>query len=283
MKTKELEKQIKELFNCSYDELDDACWKVIVNSNDYFDEGKVGITNIEEIPPYKNIPLSIRLAICKGIDTSNQRRNTRKIIERNNTSYINFGVYKYEKNYAIGYKMTNKDGSYCGTTVYWSSFCGGRLSHGTNGTVSFKVRGITPGIEVNFTICNNDRKIDEYFVCFGGELPSLEEKFPLIKKIVKTIGVELEINYYVIQPDDRPFVQWNHRYRNCKSGVEFIKKLLYGYYTKPIKKQSIVKLSKLLGTSLDNTLLYKYTYLDGGVEYVRVPSPFKKKEEELPF
>ena len=248
---------VKEIFGCTLYELHTECWRAITSSNDYFGESKGCIVSIKEIPPYGN-----------KMDISTQ------------SYYRSYGVVPYEKNYAINYRMYNKDGSPCGTEVYWSSFNGGILSHGTNATIAFKCPKITNGL-IPSTILKFRFGSKHVNVIFGGTLPSLESKIKLINLIANKHG----LNYTIEYPVFNTWVQMTRRckFKTCK---EFVRNLYKGLYDPQVPKESkLVVKAVYKGKSIfytgytvkdwyseDKTYqyqnnIYKVWYEDGTTEY----------------
>lgn len=257
MATLAINSTVKEIFGCTLYELHTECWRVITSSNDYFGESKGYIASIKEIPPYEG-----------------------KMDILTESYYRSYGVVPYEKNYAIGYKMYNRDGSPCGTEVYWSSFNGGILSHGTNATIPFKCPKITDTL-IPSTILKFRFGSKHTNVIFGGTLPSLESKIKLINLIANKQNLEYTIEY----PEFNQWVQMTRRgkFITCK---EFIRRLYKGMYNPYIPEEAklIVK-AVYKGKSIFHTgytagdwhqkdkeyqyqnAIYKVWYEDGTIEY----------------
>lgn len=265
-----LEKEIRATFNCSYKDLEHACWNVITHSNDYYGEGRGEIVGIKRIPDYKPID-----------------RQSFKFLS---DYYNNYGVYHYCINYEIYYKMYNSNGTPCSTTVYFSSFNGGILSHGINCTISFPAPYKSCRVyDIMIKSNSNGEMIATYYaVAFGGILPSFDDKSTLLTLICKKLNASWTIK------------EWHSHvecgsYRNCdilinrnvKSCTDVLSDLARMIKQEPAKKVKISKMEKLLGTSLDDTLIYKVWYVDGTTEFERIPNPTIKREDEnkneLPF
>lgn len=259
--------EVYRVFGCTIEELSDACWEVIIKSNDYFRETKGGVVSLEETSP-----------------TDKWRRDT-------------FGVVPYEVNYAIGYQMFNRDGSKCGTTVYWTSLGGGLLCHGTNAYIKFKSSiKTTPCIKALVTTKRGD-KSDYGVVYFGGSQPTIEEKARLIELICKREGISWNIS---IQPIDIRYTLLGERSRGM-SATRFIKALYKGKFTPKEETSKRVISLRYLGKGVtkyhsstnDNYGVYKVTYDDKSVEYKKlydssvcklVGQPYKMSfDQDTPF
>lgn len=265
-----LEKEIREALNCSSKDLERACWNVITHSNDYYGEDRGEIVGIKRIPDYKPI----------------DRQSFRFLSDY----YNNYGVYHYCINYEIHYKMYNSNGTPCSTTVYFSSFNGGILSHGTNCTISFPAP--YKSCRVYNIYIKSKSKSEEiatyYAVAFGGILPSFDDKCTLLTLICEKLNA-----YWVIKEWGSHIKDPSYRdcdiviNRNMKSCTDVLSDLARMIKQEPAKKRKISKMKKLLGTSLDDTLVYKVWYVDGTTEFERIPNPTIKRENEnkneLPF
>lgn len=233
-----LEATINQLFGCSKERLTDACWEVIVKSNDYFGEGKGEVVNIEEID-WKN----------------RYWRGT-------------YGVVSYERNFAISFKMYNRDGSSCGTIVHWTSLRGGLLCHGTNAYVSFETKIKTcPAIVLDITFGSLHKK-SHASVLFGGTEPTFEEKVNLIHLLAK----KRKIGHWIVElrPTEVKPVLYGQR-THFVSCTNFLKALLKGRYDINTEVIKTVISMKYFGTSVDPEIgVYKVTYKDGSKEYKKM-------------
>lgn len=236
--------QVKELFGCTVQELSNACWEVITKSNDYFGEQKGEVVSIKEIN--YNDPMY---------------RNT-------------WGVVQYERTMVIGYRMFNRDGSPCGTEVFWSSLRGGILCHGTDAYIPFRTSiKHTPVMLVKFYIGTSENRKTAH-VAFGGTNPTLEEKNDLINLIMKKRG----IRYWDMEhfPTQTKYVLYGQRERflSCK---RFLKNLVKGCYDARKEETKYVTKIEYLGkcgskfttiTGREEPLaIYKVVYSDGTKEY----------------
>lgn len=233
-----LEATINQLFGCSKEQLTDACWEVIVKSNDYFGEGKGEVVNIEEVN-WKD----------------NWWRGT-------------YGVVSYERNFAISFRMYNHDGSPCSTTVHWTSLRGGLLCHGTNAYVSFETKIKTcPAIVLDITFGSLHNK-SYARVLFGGTEPTFEEKINLIHLLAK----KRKIGHWIAElyPTEVRHVLYGQR-THFISCTNFLKALLKGRYDIGTKVIKTVTSVKYLGTSVDPDMgVYKVTYKDGSTGYKKM-------------
>lgn len=236
--------EVSRVFGCTLEELSDACWEVITKSNDYFRETKGGVVSLERVSP-----------------ADRWHRNT-------------FGVVSYEVNYAIGYQMFNRDGSKCGTTVYWTSLGGGLLCHGTNAFIKFKTPiKTTPCVKALVTL-KKDNESDYGVVYFGGNQPTIEEKARLIELICKREGISWNIS---IQPTNIRYTLLGERERGM-SAKRFIKALYKGKFTPKKETPKRVVSLRYLGKGVtkyhpvtnDNYGVYKVTYADKSVEYKKM-------------
>ena len=235
-----LEATINQLFGCSKEQLTDACWEVIVKSNDYFGESKGEVVNIGEIS------------------------------WKDNWWCGTYGVVRYERNFVIHFRMYNKDGSPCGTTVHWTSLNGGLLCHGTRTYIPFKTKiktipVICVGIEMK--AIDKDKQLYE-LVYFGGTEPDIQSKFALIDLIAKKRGINyLTISFHTEQIEAALYGDRKHHI----SCTRFLRRLLQGKYD--IKDKDIRRVIKTeyLGTSVKpNKSVYKITYDDKSVEYTKI-------------
>lgn len=242
-----ISQQCKDVFGCHIRVLSDACWEVITKSNDYFGEKKGHVTSIREIDPNDEVWLGT------------------------------YGVLSYEKNYAIGYTMYNKDGSTCGTTVHWNSLKGGILCHGTNALIPFKTKIKTvPVMLTRFTMGYSDGIRTTERVLFGGTEPTLEEKNDLINLIME----KREIKYWEVElyPTQTKYVLCGQRNRFL-SCTKFLRGLLKGRYdTKRKENKKAISLQYLGKGGLEHHYqkdievgIYKVTYEDKTVEYKKLP------------
>jgi hypothetical protein len=236
--------EVPRIFGCTIEELSDACWEVITKSNDYFRETKGRVVSLEKVFP-----------------TDRWYR-------------YNFGVVPYEVNYAIGYQMFNRDGSECGTTVYWTSLGGGLLCHGTNAYIKFKTPiKTTPCVKAIVTTKKDDEE-DYAVVYFGGNQPTIEEKARLIELICKREGISWNVS---IQPIDIRYTLLGDRSRGM-SATRFIKALYKGRFTPKKETSKRVVSLRYLGKGVtkyhpvanDNYGVYKVTYADKSVEYKKL-------------
>ena len=253
---------IKKVFGCSSDELSSACWEVITKSNDYFGESEGYVTSIQEID-WKD-------------------RNW----------WNTYGVVSYEKNYAIGYRMYNRDGTRCCTTVHWTSLRGGLLCHGTNAYVSFKTKIKTcPAIILDITF-GSLHKRSYARVLFGGTEPTFEEKVNLIHLLAKKRKLG---NWSAeLYPTEVRHILYGQR-TNFVSCTRFLKALLKGKYDIKTEVVKTVTSLKYLGTSVDSGVgVYKVIYEDGSTEYkkmeisninetVKYGKPLEKHWGDCPF
>lgn len=239
--------ECRNIFGCSIHELSDACWKVITKSNDYYGEKKGHVVSIREIDPSDEFWLGT------------------------------YGVLEYEKNYAIVYRMYNKDGSPCGTTVHWNSLKGGILCHGTNAWIPFKTKiKTTPVILIEFTMGYSDERQTYERVLFGGTQPTLEEKCDLINLLMK----KREIKHYTmsIYHTETRHVLYGQRDRFLPC-TKFLRRLLRGKYdTKQKETKKAISLQYLGKGGLEHHYqkdvevgVYKIVYEDKTVEYKKLP------------
>lgn len=228
-------------------ELSEACWEVITKSNNFFGEGKGYIVGIKEID-------------------ANDKYN-----------YGIYGVVKCERNFAISYRMFNRDGSPCGTTVYWTSLNGGTLCHGTNSFMRFKLPIIfIPTMVVIFSFESLVGRGTTARVIFGGTEPTLEEKRRLLQLIADRGNLHFSIS--IFEEDSPHYVLHGARERFVPAS-KFLKQLLKGVYNPKTFVERKVKRIEYLGKSgktfsvrcgRDSAIgVYKVTYTDGFKEYRR--------------
>lgn len=240
-----ISQQCKDVFGCPIRVLSDACWEVITKSNDYFGKKQGSVISIKEIS--YNDPMY---------------RNT-------------WGVVLYERTIVIGYKMYNRDGSSCGTQVFWSSLKGGILCHGTDAYIPFRTSiKHTPVMIVRFNIGTSEIRKSEY-VAFGGTNPTLEEKNDLINLIMK----KREIKYWNIEhyPTQTKYILYGQR-KKFISAKRFLRNLVKGCYDTRKKEEtkyatkieylgkSGSKFTTITGRE-EPLAIYKITYSNGTREY----------------
>lgn len=232
-------------------ELSEACWEVITKSNNFFREGKGYIVGIKEI--------DAKAKINSGI----------------------YGVVKGERNFAIGYSMSNRDGSSCGTTVYWTTLAGGILCHGTNSFIKFNLPiDIIPTATMLFTFDCLDGSRTSARVLFGGTEPTLEEKTPLLQLIAERKSLKFDIVLDYMNTYDSSNIHYIlHGARNRYTlASKFLRLLLKGKYNsktnEPKKVRKIEYVGKCGETPSDKYYrqvdiigVYKVFYADGSKEY----------------